>query len=205
MGALTRRTRWFQQMDCGFFVSFCVYSYENLQTICEVAYREACSFLRSKHPSTQSPFLQRNQARHQLIDPFFEALGWDIKNREMKPLYLQEVIPEGRVKTNIGKEAREQTVKFDPKETLGKEYKDILNPRTHSGRRIQSECKEATKKPDYRFRIKGQTKFFVEAKKPIVDLMKSQDAIFQVKRYGFPAGCLFPYGFRRVPRFRLHT
>ena len=45
--------------------------------------------------------------------------------------------------------------------------------------------KEATKKPDYRFRIKGQTKFFVEAKKPFVDLSKNQDAIFQVKRYGF--------------------
>ena len=121
-----------------------------------------------------------------MIDPFFEALGWDITNRGMKPLYLQEVIPEGRVKTNIGKEVREQTAMFDPKQTLGKEYKEYASILDYIAEdEYKASIKEATKKPDYRFRIKGQTKFFVEAKKPFVDLSKNQDAIFQVKRYGF--------------------
>ena len=121
-----------------------------------------------------------------MIDPFFESLGWDITNRGMKPLYLQEVIPEGRVKTNIGKEVREQTVMFDSKQTLGKEYKEYASILDYIAEdEYKASIKEATKKPDYRFRIKGQTKFFVEAKKPFVDLSKNQDAIFQVKRYGF--------------------
>jgi len=134
----------------------------------------------------KSPSFNETQARQQLIDPFFESLGWDITNRGMKPLYLQEVIPEGRVKTNIGKEVREQTVMFDPKQTLGKEYKEYASILDYIAEdEYKASVKEATKKPDYRFRIKGQTRFFVEAKKPFVDLSKNQDAIFQVKRYGF--------------------
>jgi type I restriction-modification system DNA methylase subunit len=134
----------------------------------------------------KSPSFNETQARQQLIDPFFEALGWDITNRGMRPLYLQEVIPEGRVKTNIGKEVREQTAMFDAKQTLGKEYKEYASILDYIAEdEYKASVKEATKKPDYRFRIKGQTKFFVEAKKPFVDLSKNQDAIFQVKRYGF--------------------
>ena len=134
----------------------------------------------------KSPSFNETQARQQLIDPFFEALGWDITNRGMKPLYLQEVNPEGRVKTNIGKEVREQTVMFDSNQTLGKEYKEYASILDYIAEdEYKASIKEATKKPDYRFRIKGQTKFFVEAKKPFVDLSKNQDAIFQVKRYGF--------------------
>ena len=134
----------------------------------------------------KSPAFNETQARQQLIDPFFEALGWDVHNRNMNPLYLQEVIPEGRVKTSVGKEVKEQEVLFDKKGTLGKaqkEYTSILDYIAEDN--YKASWKEAIKKPDYRFRIKGQTKFFVEAKKPFVDLSKSNEAIFQVKRYGF--------------------
>jgi len=134
----------------------------------------------------KSPNFNETQARQQLIDPFFEALGWDVRNRKMNPLYLQEVIPEGRVKTSVGKEVKEQQVLFDKTGTLGKahrEYASILDYIAEDN--YKASWKEAIKKPDYRFRIKGQTKFFVEAKKPCVDLSKSAEAIFQVKRYGF--------------------
>jgi type I restriction-modification system DNA methylase subunit len=132
------------------------------------------------------PSFNETQARQQLIDPFFEALGWDITNRAMKPLYLQEVIPEGRVKTSFGKEVREQTVMFDAKESLGRKYKEYASILDYIAEdEYKASAREASKKPDYRFRIKGQTKFFVEAKKPFVDLSRNQDAIFQVKRYGF--------------------
>ncbi|MBI1803408.1 MAG: Eco57I restriction-modification methylase domain-containing protein [Ignavibacteriae bacterium] len=104
----------------------------------------------------------------------------------MKPLYLQEVMPEGRVKTSFGKELKEQTALFEPKSTLGKDHKEYASILDYIAEdEYKASAKEATKKPDYRFRIKGQTKFFVEAKKPFVDLSRSQDAIFQVKRYGF--------------------
>jgi len=134
----------------------------------------------------KAPSFNETQTRNQLIDPLFEALGWDVHNTSMKPLYLQEVVPEGRVKTTFGKESKEQTVLFRAKETLGKEYKEYSSILDYIAEdEYKANSKEATKKPDYRFRIKGQTKFFLEAKKPSVDLIKSQDAIFQVKRYGF--------------------
>lgn len=44
------------------------------------------------------------------------------------------------------------------------------------------------KKPDYSMRIAGQRKFFIEAKKPAVDIQRSRDAAFQVRRYGWSAG-----------------
>jgi len=44
-----------------------------------------------------------------------------------------------------------------------------------------------TKSPDYSFRIGGQRKFFVEAKKPSVDLQNSKEASFQLRRYGWTA------------------
>lgn len=134
----------------------------------------------------KSPNFNETQARQQLIDPFFEALGWDVRNQQMNPMYLQEVIPEGRVKTNIEREVKEQQALFETKATLGKrdrEYASILDYIAEDN--YKASWKEAIKKPDYRFRIKGQTKFFVEAKKPFVDLSKSAEAIFQVKRYGF--------------------
>lgn len=134
----------------------------------------------------KSPNFNETQARQQLIDPFFEALGWDVRNRKMNPIYLQDVIPEGRVKTSVGKEVKEQQVLFEKNGTLGKahrEYASILDYIAEDN--YKASWKEAIKKPDYRFRIKGQTKFFVEAKKPCVDLSRSAEAIFQVKRYGF--------------------
>lgn len=134
----------------------------------------------------KSPTFNETQARQQLIDPFFESLGWDVHNRLMQPLFRQEVVPESRVKTNVGKEVREQEPLFPKKETLGKEYKEYTSILDYIAEdEYKASSKEAVKKPDYRFRISGQTKFFVEAKKPSVDLGKSQEAIFQVKRYGF--------------------
>lgn len=46
---------------------------------------------------------------------------------------------------------------------------------------------EETKKPDYEFRFNGTRKFFVEAKKPSVNLLQSKEASFQTRRYGWSA------------------
>jgi type I restriction-modification system DNA methylase subunit len=43
----------------------------------------------------------------------------------------------------------------------------------------------ANKKPDYAFRIGGETKFFLEAKKPSVDLVSNPSPAFQARRYGW--------------------
>jgi type I restriction-modification system DNA methylase subunit len=134
----------------------------------------------------KSSSFNETQARQQLIDPFFEALGWDVHNRLMQPLFRQEVVPESRMKSSTAREVKEQEPLFPKKDTLGKEYKEYASILDYIAEdEYKANSKEAVKKPDYRFRISGQTKFFVEAKKPYVDLVKSQSAIFQVKRYGF--------------------
>ena len=43
----------------------------------------------------------------------------------------------------------------------------------------------ANKKPDYAFRIGGETKFFLEAKKPRVNILERHEPAFQVRRYGW--------------------
>ncbi len=44
-----------------------------------------------------------------------------------------------------------------------------------------------TKAPDYSFRIGGVRKFFVEAKKPAVEVVAKSNAAFQIRRYGWSA------------------
>ncbi len=46
---------------------------------------------------------------------------------------------------------------------------------------------EATKAPDYCFRIGGTRKFFVEAKKPSVDIRQSIHPAYQLRRYAWSA------------------
>ena len=46
-----------------------------------------------------------------------------------------------------------------------------------------------TKAPDYSFRLDGNRKFFVEAKKPIINIHDDRDPAYQVRRYGYSAGC----------------
>ncbi len=45
----------------------------------------------------------------------------------------------------------------------------------------------ATKAPDYSFRIGGSRKFFLEAKKPAVDIKQNPEPAYQLRRYGWSA------------------
>ncbi|MFA7360458.1 MAG: Eco57I restriction-modification methylase domain-containing protein [Candidatus Kapaibacterium sp.] len=86
--------------------------------------------------------------RSDFLDPFFELLGWDIKNNAGKPTNEREVILEEPIKANAS---------------------------------------EHTKKPDYTFRLFSERKFFLEAKKPSVNIDSNNDAATQIRRYGFTA------------------
>ena len=72
------------------------------------------------------------------------------------------------IKNSAGKRTNEREVLLE--EPL---KKDVL---THS------------KKPDYTFRLFGERKFFVEAKKPCVKIEVEDDPAKQVRRYGYSAG-----------------
>jgi type I restriction-modification system DNA methylase subunit len=86
------------------------------------------------------------QLRREFLDPFFEALGWDVFNRQ----------------------------------GYAEAYKDVIHEDS-------LEVEGATKAPDYAFRIGGQRKFFVEAKKPSVKIETDVHPAFQLRRYAWSA------------------
>jgi len=78
-------------------------------------------------------------------------------------------------------------------ELLGWDIKNAAGKRT--GERevlleepLKADAASHTKKPDYTFRLYGERKFFVEAKKPCVDITKDDTPARQVRRYGYTAG-----------------
>jgi type I restriction-modification system DNA methylase subunit/predicted type IV restriction endonuclease len=86
------------------------------------------------------------QLRREFLDPFFEALGWDVFNKQ------------GYAET----------------------YKDVIH---EDSLEIEGE----NKAPDYAFRVGGQRKFFVEAKKPAVNIEMNIHPAFQLRRYAWSA------------------
>ena len=86
------------------------------------------------------------QVRREFIDPFFEALGWDVSNKQGYAEQYKEVVHEDTIK--VGR---------------------------------------STRAPDYSFRIGGQRKFFVEAKKPAVNVKEDVSPAYQLRRYAWSA------------------
>lgn len=89
---------------------------------------------------------KETQARRELIDPFFAALGWDVANEQHIPEAFKDVIHEDSLK--IGGLAQA---------------------------------------PDYSFRVGGERRFFVEAKKPSVNLRSDPHSAYQLRRYAWSA------------------
>jgi len=96
--------------------------------------------------SYRSGKYNETQLRREFLDPFFEALGWDVFN----------------------------------KQGYAEAYKDVIHEDS-------LEIEGATKAPDYAFRIGGQRKFFVEAKKPAVKIETDISPAFQLRRYAWSA------------------
>ncbi len=94
----------------------------------------------------RAPAFTEAAVRHQFIDPFFAALGWDVNNAQGFAEQYKEVVHEDKVRV--------------------------------AG---------ATKAPDYSFRIGKERKFFVEAKKPAVDIQHDVDPAYQLRRYAWSA------------------
>jgi len=86
------------------------------------------------------------QLRREFLDPFFEALGWDVFNKQGFAEAYKDVIHEDAIKVGA-----------------------------------------FTKAPDYCFRVGGTRKFFVEAKKPSVNVKDDLAPAFQVRRYAWSA------------------
>jgi hypothetical protein len=95
----------------------------------------------------RNPEYNETRARIEFINPLFEALGWDVTNREGNAPQYQEVIHE-----------------------------------------FSEEIEGARKAPDYAFRTGSrEPKFFVEAKKPGVNVKTDARAAYQLRRYAWSA------------------
>lgn len=98
------------------------------------SFRSELQSLIQKFEQDKNHYLQKGyneaQVRIDFLNPFFQALGWDIENKARKSPQERDVIVE-------------------------------LSP-------------ETTLRPDYNFRISGNTKFFVETKRG------SQSSFFSV-------------------------
>jgi len=96
--------------------------------------------------SYKSKDYKEERLKVEFINPFFEALGWDVRNVAGYAEAYKEVIFEDSLKTASGTEA-----------------------------------------PDYCFRIGGVRKFFVETKKPSVDIKGGVGPAYQLRRYAWSA------------------
>jgi hypothetical protein len=95
----------------------------------------------------RNPDYNETRARIEFINPLFEALGWDVTNREGNAPQYQEVIHE-----------------------------------------FSEEIEGVRKAPDYAFRTGSrEPKFFVEAKKPGVNVKTDARAAYQLRRYAWSA------------------
>jgi hypothetical protein len=98
------------------------------------------------HETYRSGRYNETQLRREFLDPFFEALGWDVFN----------------------------------KGSIAEMYKDVIHEDSLD---IEGE----NKAPDYGFRVGGQRKFFLEAKKPAVNIEMNIHPAFQLRRYAWSA------------------
>jgi len=102
-------------------------------------------FDRNKEVYKSSQY-NETQVRREFIDPFFQALGWDIANLSGYAEAYKDVV-------------HEDSIKIDNK----------------------------SKAPDYSFRVGGTRKFFLEAKRPEVNLKESPKPAYQLRRYAWSA------------------
>lgn len=89
---------------------------------------------------------KETELRREFLDPLFEALGWDVSNRQGHAEAYKDVVHEDMLKIHGQSTA-----------------------------------------PDYSFRIGGNRKFFVEAKKPAVRIKDDPAPAAQLRRYSWTA------------------
>ncbi len=122
-----------------------VLNQENIDTGKEIMAELVAKFNNNKEFYTSNLF-KEEEAKIEFINPMFEALGWDIHNKQCLGPNFKEVI-------------------FEESLAVGKE----------------------TKAPDYSFRLGGQLIYYLEAKKPSVNIKEDRSPAFQARRYGWSA------------------
>ena len=111
--------------------------------------------------------------RQRFIDPFFAALGWDVADETKRGPYADVVLEYSLRSQHPGQ------LVLDADEAEDQRVEDALASDEDVGA-------IGVRRPDYSFRIQGERRFFVEAKRPSVEI-GSPRPIYQVKSYGWSA------------------
>ena len=113
----------------------------------EVIKKLVTRFKENEKQYTNSRIFDEENTKQEFINPFFEALGWDVQNKNNRALQYKDV-----------------------------EFEKSLN------------IKGKSAAPDYSFRVGGVPKFYVEAKKPSVNIKDDRNPAYQIKRYAWSSG-----------------
>ena len=104
-----------------------------------------------------------------LVKHFEEHLD-DLKSKEYKELQLCSDF--------INPLFRELGWDVDNEGEKSEKYRDVIQ-------QYRLNISGSSKAPDYLFKIGGSPAFFVEAKKPSVDINSAKDPAYQLRRYGW--------------------
>ena len=102
----------------------------------------------SHYEQYQRASYNETEVRVDFVNPFFQALGWDVLNERGLPQHLREVKHEANVV-------------------------------------VEERGENRKKRPDYFFRAGTELCFFLETKKPAMDIKIASEAAFQLRRYGW--------------------
>ena len=112
--------------------------------------------------------------RQRFIDPFFAALGWDVADEDKRGPYADVVL-----EYSLRRAAAGGQLALDQDEAGEQAVADAVA----SGEAVMALSQG---RPDYSFRLNGERRFFVEAKRPSVEI-NSPGPIYQVKSYAWSA------------------
>ncbi|MBM4081440.1 MAG: restriction endonuclease subunit M, partial [Planctomycetes bacterium] len=73
-----------------------------------------CDYFRKNREKFLAPDVKEADVRQSLIDPFFEALGWDVGNKAMVAPQYREVIPEESLEVEGQQKASDYTFRVGP-------------------------------------------------------------------------------------------
>lgn len=134
------------------------------------AVRELCDRFGEQLDYYKSAEFDETSCRQRFIDPFFAALGWDVADEDKRGPYADVVLEYSlrAARDAVADEAEDERVAGAVAEGTAVEGIGV-------------------RRPDYSFRVDGERRFFVEAKRPSVDVA-SPRPVFQVKSYGWSAG-----------------
>jgi Eco57I restriction-modification methylase len=124
----------------------------------------------------KSPEFDETTNRQRFIDPFFAALGWDVADEDRRGPFA-DVVLEYSLRSKTG-DPNQLTLETD--EAEDQRVEDALAASAEVGY-------IGISRPDYSFRLGGERQFFVEAKRPSVEIGGARP-VYQVKSYGWNAG-----------------